>query len=241
MGTWGPGVDEDDVFVDVYQEFMDAYDEGGEPNTLRESIREEMALYFDDRDGASSALFALAQACWDTKSLTDALLEEVRVRIESCADQRSMSSRDATEEFMLERQAHLVKFIEKLSTPRKSKKRRNRNKDKITSDTILELPSPSGRKKLEVSKLVINGKYENTGASLSWGVGGGGLFGFQDDEITVQASWIDEGNLKIAIGGECFIQELRDYMYFMGDEVHIRYDAPGVTTWNMKYPPANEK
>ena len=38
MGTWGTAIKDSDAFADIYSEFFDLYNKGGQPDTISKKI-----------------------------------------------------------------------------------------------------------------------------------------------------------------------------------------------------------
>ena len=239
MGTWGPKVEEDDAFLDVYQAFIESYDEGGLPEVLAESIREEYHTHFQDDDDYGPSLFGLALACWETYVLSDGLKAEVVQRISSGADLANCIQRDADQNFLTARKRETAKFLKKLSKPRRGKRRRQKPKETHSRKIILDLYAPDKLKKLVVSEHYVNGTYNSTSGELSWKRGGGGLFGFSAQDVHLSAEWRTANHLHIRMVGEAYCQELRERLGFLGDLVVVTYDARNIETWRMRNPQAD--
>ena len=72
MGCWGMGIAQTDEFCEVYDDFMERYDEGKEPAEISEEILAEYHKEFDDSDGVMhDVYFALAKAEWMCGALSE--------------------------------------------------------------------------------------------------------------------------------------------------------------------------
>jgi hypothetical protein len=235
MGTWGPDVDEDDVFEDVYQGYFNSYNDGAEPEGLSESIRQEFDYYFESDDDYSSALFALALASWETKTLSDQLIDEVASIIESGQDLENWKHRNAAADVVDARAKHLARFLNKLSRPRRNRKRRARDNDDYSVQVLIDLWSPDGLKRLRVERVSINGTYESTNGQVVWRWEvGGGLFGFREDNVLIGAHWNESSRLHVEISGKCHSQMLVHRLQSFADVVNVSYEAPEMTTTNRR-------
>lgn len=65
MGCWGMGLTQSDEFCEIYDRFMDRYNNGDEVSTITEEILAEYHSEFSDDDGIMhDVYFALAKAEW---------------------------------------------------------------------------------------------------------------------------------------------------------------------------------
>jgi len=225
MGTWGPGVGDDDVFVDVYQDFIDMYNEGQDPAYVAETIRDEFRFHFANPDDYSSALFALALASWETQVLDDELLAEVTAYITSDKDPENLRSRDATSAHIAERRANLKKFLKKLTEPRSSKKRRV--KPKVEVVRLVELMSPDDRKEILATRSYLQGKYYGTVVVVVWRERGGGGLQFletMDEELDVEARWENDLELHIRFSHLIDLAQLPTSVNFYGASIRVVYE-----------------
>lgn len=225
MGNWGHKLDESDTFADVYDAFFDEYNNGASPEAATELVRSELADYFQDSDDQFDAHFALALAQWETRSLEPELLNTVEQTIESGAALKIWEDRDADDDTLRERSSALSTFLEKLKSPRKSKKRRVRIKIDFRRDKLVELPAPDGRKVFTVEEHYTRGEYSTTIGHLQWTDGGSGpSFYFDKQGVTISARWIDSQNLEVSVDRGVEFRKKDDWTFFFGDKVNIRYE-----------------
>lgn len=65
MGCWGMGISECDEYLEVYDNFMEEYDNGVECSAITAAILSKYHAEFDDEDGVMhDVYFALAKAEW---------------------------------------------------------------------------------------------------------------------------------------------------------------------------------
>lgn len=114
MGAWGTGISSNDTFADVYDEFFEQYNNGGDPAEISTQLIEENRETIDDPDDRNNFWFALAQAQWECKQLAPDLLETVRTIIESGQDIEVWRELGADEKDLRKRQKVLEKFLDKL-------------------------------------------------------------------------------------------------------------------------------
>lgn len=226
VGTWGAGVEDDDVFVDVYQDFMQLYNEGLEPLDVSSNIRTEFAWHFENPDDYGPALFALALASWETKVLTDDLFLEVKEYIDSGRDLENLRERDATENHLASRSISAKEFLAKIASPRPRKKRRT--KPKVEVVRMVELMSPDDRKELLATKSYFAGKYAGTVVILVWcerGGGGGQILEIQDEHLEVKAWWNSDSEVLIQFSHVIQMEELPISIPFYGSDIHLIYEV----------------
>jgi len=129
MGCWGMGIAQTDEFCEVYDDFMERYDEGKEPAEISEEILAEQHKEFDDSDGVMyDVYFALAKAEWMCGALSEKILGRVTEIIESGANIEFYRELDATESDLKLRKKNLEKFLVTLATPREKPRARKKRR-----------------------------------------------------------------------------------------------------------------
>lgn len=137
MGYWGVGMTQSDEFCEVYDRFMERYNNGGEVSVITDEILEEYHAEFSDDDGIlHDVYFALAKAEWMCCAQSKMILDRVKEIIESGANINFYRELEAAEKDLKIRQKNLEKFWASLQTPRA--KTRQRRIDPL--DRIKELP-----------------------------------------------------------------------------------------------------
>ena len=127
MGCWGMGLAQTDEFCEVYDDFMERYDEGKEPAEISAEILAEQHKEFDDDDGVMhDVYFALAKAEWMCGTLSESILARVKEIIESGANIEFYRELDATESDLKLRKKNLEKFLASIQTPREKPRARKR-------------------------------------------------------------------------------------------------------------------
>ena len=119
MGTWGKGLLQDDLALDVYGDFIERYNDGADPKALHEQIFDKYAESLSDPDTAPSVWFALARAEWECGSLSPDVLSEVKSIVASGADLSRWPEDDRKA-----RQRVLNDFLVRVSSPNPKPKRR---------------------------------------------------------------------------------------------------------------------
>lgn len=120
MGTWGTAIKSNDTSADIYADFFDLYNNGKEPNEIKNK------LISDNPNGTNDFWFTLALALWETKSLTNEILEKIRKIIESESDLKAWKELDASESDIKKRKIVLEKFLVKLESEKTKSKARKR-------------------------------------------------------------------------------------------------------------------
>lgn len=224
MGSWYYKVGESDTFADVYEHFFDQYNNGATPKIAAKSVRDELGEYLADYDDQFDASFALALAQWETQSLEPSLLEKVRHCIESGAELGNWEERGADSATLKKRATALTAFLKKLGTPCPSKKRRKTPKFDFRQEVLIELAAPDGKKTFSVEEEYSDGKYSQTGATMTWAGGGGGsVFYFIKQGVCVSALWVDSQSLEVTIEKGIDYIKKDDWAFFCGDKVDVRY------------------
>lgn len=137
MGCWGMGMTQSDEFCEVYERFMERYNNGDEVSAITDGILKEYHSEFSDDDGVlHDVYFALAKAEWMCCAQSKKILDRVKEIIESGANINFYRELGATEKDLKIRQKNLEKFCVSLQTPRA--KPRQRRIDPL--DRIKELP-----------------------------------------------------------------------------------------------------
>ena len=137
MSCWGMGMAQSDEFCEIYDRFMDRYNNGDEVPAISEDILKEYHNEFSVDDGVMhDVYFALAKAEWMCCAQSKKILDRVKEIIESGANIRFYHELEATEKDLKVRQKNLEKFWISLQTPRA--KPRLRRIDPL--DRVKELP-----------------------------------------------------------------------------------------------------
>jgi len=130
MGTWGTAIKDSDAFADIYSEFFDLYNKGGQPEIISKKIVDDNWEILEIEEEKNSLWFALALAQWETKSLDPKVLLTVENIISSEADLKIWLDLSSSEQDIKKRKVVLDKFLEKLKSDRPKVKPRKRAKSK---------------------------------------------------------------------------------------------------------------
>ena len=129
MGVWGMGLAQSDEFCEVYDEFMEAYDDGGVPEEIAADILSEYLNEFEPDDGVlHDVYFALAKAQWMCQALEPQIYQRVEEIIEKGENITFYRELEATEADLRLRQKNLEKFLTTIRTPRSTKRKAKRKK-----------------------------------------------------------------------------------------------------------------
>lgn len=128
MGTWGTAIKDNDAFADVYSEFFEQYNKGGQPSTISKKIIEDYWEILEIKEERNSLWFALGLAQWETKSLDPAVLSKIENIIFTGEDLNIWLELGASENDIKKRKVALDKFLEKLRSTRPKAKTRRKSK-----------------------------------------------------------------------------------------------------------------
>lgn len=125
MGCWGMGMTQSDEFCEIYERFMESYDEGGAVAEITALILAEYREEFGDEDPVlHDVYFALAKAEWMCCAQSEEILTRVREIIASGQNIDFYRELGAEGADLKRRQRALDKFLSDLQTPRKAPRKR---------------------------------------------------------------------------------------------------------------------
>jgi len=221
MGTWDTNIDANDAFVDAFDCFFDTYNDGATAEAAAEATLD--AFENSDADERIDIYFAMVLGLWETKSLTASHLAEVERIIVEGEDIARWRSLSATEEKLNERETHLRSFLAKISTPRKTKKRRKKQKQIYSRNVLLNLVAPDGKKVFNAFEHFLNGDYLATHGSMDWSRGGIGIFYHEKRDARIEGHWVDSQNLELVIYDQPVFMQQRVTFFQAGDSGEIVY------------------
>lgn len=128
MGAWGTAIKDSDAFADIYSEFFDLYNKGGQPNIISKKVIDDNWEILEIEEEKHSLWFAIALAQWETKSLDPKILSTVENIISSGADLKIWLELGASEQDLQKRKVALKKFLEKIKSDRPKAKPRKKTK-----------------------------------------------------------------------------------------------------------------
>lgn len=129
MAMWGYGITESDDFGEVYDRFMEQYDEGFDVSDITGVILDEYLADFDEDDGIlHDVYFAIAKAQRQCGGIDPEILKKVTDIIESGANIDFLRELEADEEGLKLRKRNLNSFLKTLNTPCKTVRKRKGEK-----------------------------------------------------------------------------------------------------------------
>ena len=135
MGTWGTGISSNDTYADIYEQFIDLYNEGlAVPEITKRLINENQETINLPED-ATNFWFALANGQWECKALDNDILSKVDNIIKTGEDLRVWKELDASPLDLKAREKVLIKFLAKLQTEKDNPRKRKR---KVLRDSIFQ-------------------------------------------------------------------------------------------------------
>ena len=79
MGCWGMGITQSDEFCEIYERFMERYNNGDEVSVITDGILKEYHSEFSYNDGVlHDVYFALAKAEWMCCAQSKMILDRVK-------------------------------------------------------------------------------------------------------------------------------------------------------------------
>jgi hypothetical protein len=131
MAIDGTKIIDSDLARDVYIEFMDLYDADAEIVEIKQKIERIRNTVLDDAEEFEIFITAYALALWETGNLSAEIFDEVQQAINKGAG-AVMWLEEYGETEAQQRQKVLEKFLKKISTPKKTPRKRKKYK-KITN------------------------------------------------------------------------------------------------------------
>ena len=84
MGCWGMGITQSDEYCEIYERFMEEYDEGKPVADITKDILDEYLDEFEETDGVlHDVYFALGKAQWMCGGISKTIYNRVRQIIEN--------------------------------------------------------------------------------------------------------------------------------------------------------------
>lgn len=130
MGTWGTSIKDSDAFADVYSDFFELYNDGGNPENISRAIIEKNSEMLHIEEEKHDFWFALALAQWETKSLEPEILLIVEAIVGSGDNIKIWEELGASDQDLKKRKIALNKFLEKIKSNRSKAKARRKPKNK---------------------------------------------------------------------------------------------------------------
>ena len=126
MGCWGMGITQSDEYCEIYERFMEEYDEGKPLTDIKKDILDEYLEEFEESNEVfHDVFFAIGKAEWMCGGISDDVMEKITHIINTGENIAFYRELEASESDLRLRKKNLDKFLNSLSTPRgKVKKRR---------------------------------------------------------------------------------------------------------------------
>lgn len=142
MGMWGFGVTQSDDFCEVYDRFMEQYDEGFDVSDITEVILDDYLVDFDPDDGIlHDVYFAIAKAQRQCGGIEPEILKKVTEIIKSGSNIEFLRELEADEAGLKQRRRNLKSFLNTLNTPCKTvRKRKSEKAHDETPEVSVKLP-----------------------------------------------------------------------------------------------------
>ncbi len=138
MGCWGMGITQSDEYCEIYERFMEEYDEGKPLLEIKKDILDDYLLEFDENDGVlHDVFFAIGKAEWMCGGISGDIYEKISHIIRNGENISFYRELEASESDLKLRKKNLDKFLLTLSIPRgKIKKRR------VPTEKYVEVKKP---------------------------------------------------------------------------------------------------
>lgn len=125
MGVWGMGIAQSDEYCEIYEDFMEHYDDGMPVPEITEAILKEYLAEFAPEDGVlHDVYFALAKAQWMTGELSGDIMTKVNEIIDTGANLDFYRELGAMERDLKARGRNLEKFRDSLKVARPNPRKR---------------------------------------------------------------------------------------------------------------------
>lgn len=128
MGTWGTGISSNDTYADIYEQFIDLYNEGLSVPDITKRLIDKNQEIINIEEDAPNFWFAIANGQWECKALDKEIFSKVEHIINSGEDIRIWKELDATPADLKAREKVLSKFLSKLQTEKDKPKKRTKKK-----------------------------------------------------------------------------------------------------------------
>ncbi|QFZ54233.1 hypothetical protein FEZ18_05210 [Oceanihabitans sp. IOP_32] len=224
MGVWNTEIKGNDTTLDIYSNFFDKYNNGGNQVWVSNEIKAEFEDYFSDSDDRNNSLFGLALAQWETKSLEPEIYKTVKEIIENGTDLDLWKELGADKKTLNDRKSELENFLKLISTEKPKAKRRVRPKFEFTTNELVKIRTIDGTKEFRINEEFTNGKYIHTSGIMEWSSGGGaGIMYYTGESKSISAKWTDNNNLEIIHEPNLTFDKKEKESFFQGDRVIIKY------------------
>lgn len=159
MGCWGMGITQTDEYCEVYERFMEEYDEGKPVADITKDIFDEYLEQFEpDDEVLHDVYFALGKAEWMCGGISESIFKRISQIVENGENISFYRELEATEKDLKLRKKNLEKFLGGLSVPRGKIRKRKIPVEKYTPKSSAYVPLPEIQEG-DVFVYEHNGKY----------------------------------------------------------------------------------
>ena len=157
MSCWGMGITQSDEYADVYDRFMEEYNEGKPLPDIKQDILEDYLIQFEGDDGVlHDVYFAIGKAEWMCGGISNDIFARILHIIKTGENIAFYRELEATESDLKLRQKNLNNFLSVLSVPRgKTKKRKIPTEKYVTTEKTMLPAFRCG----DIFAYEVNGKY----------------------------------------------------------------------------------
>jgi len=128
MGAWGTGISSNDTYADIYEQFIDLYNEGLSIPDITKRLIDENQETINLEEDAPNFWFAIANGQWECKALDKEIFSKVEHIVNSGEDMRIRKELEATPTDLKAREKVLNKFLAKLQTEKDKPKKRTKKR-----------------------------------------------------------------------------------------------------------------
>jgi hypothetical protein len=128
MGVWGTGISSNDTYADIYEQFIDSYNEGLSVSEITKKLIDDNQETINLPEDATNFWFAIATAQWECEELDKDILARVEKIIQTGEDLRVWKELDASPTDLKAREKVLSKFLAKLQTSKDKPRKRTKKK-----------------------------------------------------------------------------------------------------------------
>ncbi len=135
MGTWGTGISSNDVYEDINYEFFELYNQGMKVPMITEKLIKENRELIDSHEDQNNFWITIAKSQWECTALDPKIFQRIEDIVKSGKDIELWKELEASQSDLTKRKKVLENFLEKISTEKKTARRR---KVKKYRDAIFE-------------------------------------------------------------------------------------------------------
>ncbi len=146
MGCWGMGLTQSDEYCEIYEQFIEEYDEGKPVKDITKDILEEYLDEFDENDGIMhDVYFAIGKAEWMCGGISTEILAKITEIVQNDENIKFYRELGATEKNLKLRKKNLEKFLSGLLIPRDKIRKRRTPVENYTPKSNQSKPFPNAK------------------------------------------------------------------------------------------------